>query len=264
MHDALSCEKLIGIWNTAVTGDLAKNVRISDYKNHILFLETKNSTWAQQLVFVKQMIIDKLAELAPNIKITDIKSRAGNFNLETQAEIAPQELSEQDKKSMENILTQVEDVEQKEKLSKILEKEMLYRQQDNRKSCPICEEKFEGTGTICLHCQSEHLHTEDVKIQDYLVEAPWSRFQDIKKDYDNVDEIHYHIVKDKLINKTRDKIQSLYYENYETKKANLIQELRKRIFLFVSLKTGLTPDKIQESVIINEIGKKMYGVVFKK
>ena len=66
-------------WPHIVGSGLASHTRPDSIKFRKLFLLAENSSWLQQLVFLKPMILEKLNAFAEDVQITDIVLRIGDI-----------------------------------------------------------------------------------------------------------------------------------------------------------------------------------------
>lgn len=267
LADAVTAETLMDYWPQVAEGALAKYTQIADFKNRTLYIEATSSVWAQQLLFYKQMIIEKFKVLVPSAYIKDIKTKSTGV---LRQPIAPIEIKRKEdvidkvaQEEIKDILADIPDPNLKEKFKHVLEKDRLMRSMDQRLECPICGKRFQGMGEICINCCSEHMHKGDIVIARYLEEAPWSKYQDIIKDHGaQIDEANYHHLKEKIINKLMDRIQTMSYAYYKTRSKKLVEAIKKEIVKYVMLKTGLTPEKINDNIIANQVTMRLYKMIY--
>lgn len=74
---AASCDQA---WRSAVGSRFQKDTRPGPVRRGILEITVRNSLILQELTFVKLDLVRKLATLAPEHKIKDLKFRVGNFD----------------------------------------------------------------------------------------------------------------------------------------------------------------------------------------
>jgi len=67
------------IWNRATTKKIAKNTLAKVFKNSILYVNVKNSSWKYDLSIKKEPILKKLNKHSSKL-IKDIKFRIGDVN----------------------------------------------------------------------------------------------------------------------------------------------------------------------------------------
>ncbi len=68
----LRAYQVVGDWEKIVGTLIARNTEISRIENGILFVKTSNSTWRNELVFMKQAIMRKIRDNYPDSGIDDI------------------------------------------------------------------------------------------------------------------------------------------------------------------------------------------------
>lgn len=77
LQTAASCE---AAWRQAAGPKLEKDTRPGNVRGGVLDVLVRNSAVLQELTFVKQQLVRKLAELAPDQKIKQVKFRVGNLD----------------------------------------------------------------------------------------------------------------------------------------------------------------------------------------
>ncbi len=262
LTEAIFFNKLKDAW-TKLAGEMANHTTVCDYKNRILWLETTNSAWAQQLVFFRQTIIEKYKTLYPSIEIKDIRIKstgvqAGKIVFKQTDEGAT---AEEKLKAEETLADFDGPAEAREFLGKLLEKSRVIRKYEKRDSCRICGLKINPGETRCFKCKHLSVSQMEDKVHRYLQEAPWSRHQDIVKDFPEVGEDAYHVFKEHLIKRLEDKLKNYCYnkERINQKESKAIKLLSLRL---VMLKSGLTPEKINDKIIKEVLGNRSYQAIF--
>lgn len=77
-------QKIIEGWKHIVGADMARNTEAVKFRGGILYIKVSNSTWMQQLQFLKKMIIDKLQGEIKDISIDDIRFFIGEIQTKTE------------------------------------------------------------------------------------------------------------------------------------------------------------------------------------
>lgn len=255
-YEELALATLQKFW-LQVAGELAQYAEVTGYKNMTIYLEAASSSWAQQLSFYKQLLIEKYKNFTP-IKIKDLKVGSAGVIKKTEK---PEhtELSSEEIKDLENFCAEL-DPDTGEKMKSILKKSKLFSKQDKRRHCVICGLKLDGEKLVCFSCQEKKVKTSNSIIHEYLLEAPWSRYQDISRDLPDIDEDRYHQVKEQLIRQIADQLQRARYrqEKASVKEKALIQ---RQVMLYTMLRTGLTPQKISDNIVKECMGDKLYRIL---
>ena len=74
----LETEKAVVLWEEAVGKNIARRARAVSVRNEILFVTVQNSVWLQELVLLKEGIIEKINSLIGKQVIKDIVFRIGD------------------------------------------------------------------------------------------------------------------------------------------------------------------------------------------
>lgn len=256
-YEELSLVTLQKHW-PQVADKLQQYAEVSGYKNYTLYLEAVSSSWSQQLIFYKQLLIDKYKNFT-KIKINDIKvSSTGAIKKKEEPKAEP-ELLPEELQSVEEIC-RVLDEPRGEKMKEILKKAKRFAKKDERRHCVCCGVKLDGERLICFSCQEKKLKIDNSIIKEYLLEAPWSRYQDISKDLPEINEERYHQVKEQLIRQTADFLQRMQYQ-YKTATEKERKQIEKQVLFYTMLRTGLTPQKISDNIVKECMGDKLYRIL---
>ncbi|MCL5267287.1 MAG: DUF721 domain-containing protein [Bacteroidetes bacterium] len=68
----LRAYQVVGDWESIVGEAIAKKTEISRLENGTLYVRTANSTWRNELVFMKPAIMQKIREKYPDSGVEDI------------------------------------------------------------------------------------------------------------------------------------------------------------------------------------------------
>lgn len=256
-YEELKLLKLQEHW-PEIAGPLQQYAEITGYKNNTLYLDAASSSWAQQLVFYKQTIIEKYSA-ACSLKITDVRvSSTGKINLVKREEEF--ESTEEALLNKEDLFEEIQDEKIAGRLKEIFNKAQKIHKKDRRKHCVVCGLKQEGNRLICFKCHDKKLTLSKNIIREYLLEAPWSRYSDINKDLPGISEEEYHAVKEQLIRQRADELTKFRFnqKNSSTKAKKQFQETA---LFYTMLRTGLTPDKINDIILKEHMGDKVYNAL---
>ena len=77
VEDRMAYARLSTTWRYAVGEQISRNAYPVGLRDGILFVNVANSVWMQQLVFLKQEILEKLAKDLGAIKLKDIRFKIG-------------------------------------------------------------------------------------------------------------------------------------------------------------------------------------------
>jgi len=126
--------RLSDAWNKAVGPIISGNTRANNVKGDTLFVKVSNSTWMQQLQFMKQDIIDKVNAVLKDQTIKNIYFSIGDVSpapLKNGQKQTPDfnqyPLRERDRKLIEESIASVPDEELKSILKQVMTKEIINR-----------------------------------------------------------------------------------------------------------------------------------------
>ncbi len=77
MGNTLSTCRLLSLWGKIVDERVRRQTEAVKIRNHVLYVSTSTSAWAQELSFLKREIIKKFNVEAGKEAIRDIRFRAG-------------------------------------------------------------------------------------------------------------------------------------------------------------------------------------------
>lgn len=240
--------KIKETWEKIAAADWKLQPYDFDYKKKILVLVAETSGWADEARFHTAEILEKLrgANLKVEIKGIEIKGIVG---YDPQKNIKKENPAE------------TESALPADPLEKLLAKARNLAKQDARPVCPVCGERFEGTGEICIRCVNEQTAREEKEILRNLEEAPWAKYEEFN--FSTVTLERFAHIKYLLRERTLDKIRQMYLDYYEKplppQQRGQAQSLAMK---YVLLKTGLTPDKISDNIISNQFSKKLYKFIY--
>lgn len=113
-------------WGNLVGEQIAKNCRPERIKDGILFLKVSSPVWAQQLQFMKGMVIEKVNRFMGGNGVTDLRFRVGNLGVTEKGNQKPWKEVSLDKELLLRIddeLAPVRDHELREVIKKLRLKE---------------------------------------------------------------------------------------------------------------------------------------------
>lgn len=72
VSERLRAYQVVGDWENIVGTAIARNTEISRLENGILYVRAANSTWRNELVFMKSAILGKIKDNYPDSGVVDI------------------------------------------------------------------------------------------------------------------------------------------------------------------------------------------------
>lgn len=71
--DIIKACRILELWSKAAEGEIAKHTEAIKVEKGILWVEVDNSSWAQELVFLKEPIRNKINKIAGTSAVKDIR-----------------------------------------------------------------------------------------------------------------------------------------------------------------------------------------------
>ncbi|MDR1452359.1 MAG: DUF721 domain-containing protein [Candidatus Margulisbacteria bacterium] len=118
-----------------------------------------------------------------------------------------------------------------------------------QKICAVCGQKFWGGGRVCILCQNKKDQKIDAQILHCLNEAPWARYRDVKDALPRVSEARFNGVLAVLQ-------EEIFFGLWRAPEKSAAVK-------YVLLRTGFTPDKINDNIIREHLPKKLYKLLYK-
>lgn len=153
-------------WSEIVGEAMARAVQAYRVENGVLYVCTESSTWAQELGFLKSIIIKQLNQRLGADTITDIQCRIGTLQRQQRLQardprIPPSqdlqriELPRAEQQRINDMVANIPDAELREILKRIITNEMkanLWRQRHGFKRCPECGVMHATPHKLCPVC----------------------------------------------------------------------------------------------------------------
>ncbi len=126
---------LLETWNKSVGTGIAAQTYPFKFKNNTLFVKVSNSTWMQQLQFMKQDIIDKVNPAFANKTVKNIYFSIGKIpapsvtkeNTEETQKLELYFLKERDRRLIKESLESIHDEELRNIVKRVMTKEIIKR-----------------------------------------------------------------------------------------------------------------------------------------
>lgn len=153
-------------WSEIVGEAMAQAVQAYRVENGVLFVCTESSTWAQELGFLKPIIIKQLNQRLGANTITDIQCRIGTLQRQQRLQardprIPPSQdlqqiqLPRAKQQRINDMVANIPDVELRNILKRIITNEMkanLWRKRHGFKRCPKCGVMHATPHKLCPVC----------------------------------------------------------------------------------------------------------------
>lgn len=266
---ALNQNKIQKIWQKVMDPEMAKQVWVAGLKEAkgqiTLQLETSSAGWNQQLVFMKKEIIEKMTSAGMKIHAVSWQQVTGSTR-ETEEETKPVTMTVRPWQVKADSGIKQKNFETRLMFMEYYSKEYaeLWQSQGLLK-CSSCGRRFnvrKQTG-ICVLCAQKNNETKENKIKNLLKDAPWIKPEEAMAEI-NISEDEFSRLKEKMMAEIRDRYMQGIYEYEKTKDLVTRRSVEKHFIDYTLLKTALTPDVINDKIIEQAVGPKIYKKISKK
>lgn len=256
-------------WKDIVGEEIAKHIQPSGIKFHTLFLTSDSPTWAHEIKYLEEKIIEKINLFAAQKIITEIKFSYKQKNYQFE-----QNKKENTVKNIEKIEPNLEEKAQarlffkrkdrkeiknadEEKLAKLNQKlEHIYANMLAKKrlaleagehKCKNCQNLCKKEEEICFSCREKNKAQIRQKIREYLSACPWAKYGEISN-YVQADPRKIESVRLDLLNEWAKKVII-----NDTTSMNA----KKLVMLYKSLK----PEELTEEIIKKNLHKLRFDII---
>ncbi|MFC1516992.1 DUF721 domain-containing protein [Candidatus Margulisiibacteriota bacterium] len=247
-------------WGSIVGEDLAQQVQPEKLYKKTLWISTASPAWAQQLHFYQEQIIEKINEhfsrrLVEKIRCVSggkrgqvLSEKKATISAPTAAELVATESDLQAVVGDENIKHRLA-------LAWSKAKQFLKVRQLRKQTCQECSKEYVGTNPkLCMKCEEKQRQQKRDEVARLLQEVPWAGFENIKSDLKRVGENTFYEIKSELRKKKHDLLRKEIFSYLEQPAQRKKAALLRLILEYVSLRSGLTPDKINDKIIQEILG----------
>ncbi len=257
-------------WPEIIGTELAKQCSPEKLQFGTLWVSAVHPGWAQQIHFYQKQLIDKINNYFHQNIVKAI--RCGGVGVEGAGgrkevvDVAATSPAVLDIPGEELLQAMDEDVspELRQTFASAWKKARGFMRvsQARERVCKVCGKRYRGThDAICQFCEEKERNVKRGQVERLLQEAPWANFSMAGEEVKHIGEEFFHEVKSLLLRNTTDVLrrESFRYLDAPTKKG--ADELKKLIVKYVSLRSGLTPDKIHAKIIEQTIGQRRFRLL---
>jgi len=229
-------------WKIIAGDNLAKKTYPMYIKDRKLTVVVENSAWLQQMNFIKKQLIENINDFLGGVLVEEIYFKIGK-NRRTKIESSEYKdknkidtsdiiLSGEDILSIKESIKEIENIELKEKMYKLISKNRkreIYLLKNGYKACRNCGTLFNLESDICELCLMKINHNLRVRVIRLLKKYPRIKFIDAKHKINELTIRIYDEEKEKLCSKCVEKIkkEKSYDKNFEAAKLYLNLKNRK-------------------------------------
>ncbi|WP_196593523.1 DUF721 domain-containing protein [Pectinatus sottacetonis] len=251
-------------WEDIVGKEIAEHAVPKHFAFGVLYIGTSSSVWANNLLYMKLDIINKINDILKYRLIKDIKFTYGkmgnNKNIPVKIEerkdikriLANMVLSEQEKIVIEKKCNSVKDKDLAEKIKKVLSiSKKIYKVKKMKKwhKCKMCGTLCPENETYCSNCRRKVKNNRAAKIRNILMTKPWARYGEIKS---YVEDCTQEMVNDARASLVQRMAINLRINSYNDIQAKTL----------VMLYKALPPEQINEKIVKKNINYLKYDLKF--
>lgn len=258
-NEIVNLGKLFYRWEEIVGAELYSKVWPERCFRKSITLVVKDHQWLNTLTFFKQLIIKKISDFFPELKVKKIIAKVGKmpdtskFNIKQPTKDWPDWNNESDMHFPSEI---------SEELSELMarcRKKLNARVKGLKESgyfiCNKCSSNIVyKEGDVCAVCQFKDRLKQLYKIRNILTEEPWIHYSELRLDFHDLSVAEFESIKLLLLQDTMSYIEQMGNLLIDSYNKDLDAEMRSEMVRAVVLITGETPDKID----LNEMDNKLY------
>lgn len=178
-------------WQEIVGTSVSQKSLPNSIQNHILFLNVVGSSWAHNLLMMKNELLKKINTFLQNkIYLKDIKihsvAKIDKIKIEEkiQKEINLPELDNEEQIAVLDIVNIAKNKDLVNKFFLILTKDKQYKKlnlQTGFKKCVICSVPLSYKDEICTVCKKDNMSKIKEKLLELFLQIPWVTFAEAKE-----------------------------------------------------------------------------------
>lgn len=178
-------------WQEIVGTSVSQKSLPNSIQNHILFLNVVGSSWAHNLLMMKNELLKKINTFLQNkIYLKDIKIHSVakidkiKIKEKIQKEINLPELDNEEQIAVLDIVNIAKNKDLVNKFFLILTKDKQYKKlnlQTGFKKCVICSVPLSYKDEICTVCKKDNMSKIKEKLLELFLQIPWLTFAEAKE-----------------------------------------------------------------------------------
>ena len=251
-------------WTDIVGKEIAAHTEPKNFSFGILDIGTANSVWANNLLYMKYDIIDKINNELKYKVIKDIRFSYGKMGSNKVLPVRMQEqkdikrilanikLNAVVQKQISDDVAIIKDEELSDKIKNIMlinKKMNELKKSKNWHECKSCGALCPSTEIYCSICERSVRHERQSQIRQLLMTKPWARYGEIKNYVPNCTKEMVNDARSSLVQKLA---ADLNFDNCDS-----IQ-----IKMLVMLYKALPPEQINEKVVYENINRLKYDLKY--
>lgn len=255
-------KQVLKLWSEITGNRISLHTEAKYINQGVLFVTVDNSAWANELLFMKDNLIKRLNNKLGKKIVKDIRFKTGTINKKQKKRASKSKnkpeinLKNQEKQEILADLDFLEDEELKNKIFNLMvldKKNKKWKKNNGWKNCPTCSSLIKKDDKKCVICKLKEKEINYKEISDFIYNNPWLSYESIKNTYPNLLEEDFERIKEKLNKKIKNEIDCLIPKALKKEINN--QKLKVKIQNYVMLKTEIPPNKLNNKLIAQVIGK---------
>ena len=179
-------------WERIVGPDIAHHIRPVRVSFQTLFLTSKNSVWANQLMLMQTEILQKINAFIGEFCVKEIRFCRDDGKEKLEESVVPEPdfghefrkiiLTPEEKKKAVLLCNQTRDQGLRMSLQHLYEKQLRWEKLEKKHAwhpCKSCSVLCEPDREYCVSCERKIRKEKEKKIRSILLEIPWARYSEI-------------------------------------------------------------------------------------
>ncbi len=246
-REMLILGKLINAWKDVVGLQLAAKTCPTRLLKGKLYLAVADSQWMQTLVFLKARIIEKLGELFPEMKITEVIGRPGVIPPEVEKLV--KEATWPDWQTEEAVpMAELKDPDLAEQLRRTQQKlDARLKGLEDRgyKLCLLCRAAVtRSKDGVCAMCVYKGREDKLMKTRVLVSEMPWLTFAEICEFESELTLIEFEAIRAELLDDSLNLINELATDLALVFDEEAFTRMKKEMVRAMMLFSGCMPDEV--------------------
>ena len=255
-------KRVLDLWPKIIGNKIKCHTEAKYINQGVLFITVDSSTWAHQLLFMKNKFINKLNEQLKNEIIKDIRFKVGQVSnkkrkskIDKNSDIKKIELNSSDIKQIKETSGLISDQDLQEKVYQTLvtdKKLRKWKEKNKWKPCSNCSTLVPPQEEQCSVCELKEKTVDLNKINKLLYTSPWLSYKNIHELFPNLLKEDFKIIKSEIKQNLKNQIDKLIPKSLKDEVNN--QRVKVLIQNYVMLETEVAPENLTNELIKTIIG----------
>lgn len=253
-REMLVLGRLVNSWKDVVGLQLAHKTCPTRLIRGCLYLAVSDSQWMQTLQFLKGAIIDKLNQLFPDMKISDIIGRPGEIPAVVEEMLAAADWPDWQQETARSLPTDDPELaDMLERCQRKLDARLRGLRQRGFELCRRCEATVtDSSDGICAVCVFAAREKDRAEVRSLVKEMPWLTLEELHEFDSRLDVIELSALQLGLLEDTLAYIRELAMEQTAESNEESLQLMKKEMVRAVMLYTGCMPDEVDLDNLLSE------------